>query len=98
MLKQVALAWKSYFAACAEWEAESRQIPGPSQAAQYLDKQGRNLLTYTEQAISRAPKNRWVGRPLGTSDIRIETARRYRPGAHRAACYPLHHGGIYERP
>ncbi len=35
-------------------------------------KQGRNLLTYTEQAISRAPRNRGYVVPSGLA-IRVET-------------------------
>jgi putative transposase len=57
-LRQVALAWKSYFAACAAWEANPCRFLGHPKLPKYLDKRGRNLLTYTEQAVSRAPKNR----------------------------------------
>ena len=45
---------------------------GHPKLPQYLDKRGRNLLTYTEQAISHAPKNRGYVVPSGL-DIRIET-------------------------
>ncbi|HEY7020388.1 MAG TPA: transposase [Ktedonobacterales bacterium] len=72
VLRQVALAWKSYFAACAVWEADSPHLQGHSKLPKYLPKQGRNLLTYTEQAISRAPKNRGYIVPSGL-DIRVET-------------------------
>ena len=70
--RQVALAWKSYFAACAAWEADPTRFLGHPKLPKYLDKQGRNLLTYTEQAISRAPKNRGYVIPSGL-DIRVET-------------------------
>jgi hypothetical protein len=53
VLRQVALAWKGYFAACAAWEADPSRFLGHPKLPQYLDKQGRNLLTYTEQTISR---------------------------------------------
>ena len=72
VLKQVALAWKSYCAACAAWEADPSRFLGHPKLPKYLDKQGRNLLTYTEQAISRAPKNRGYVIPSGL-EIRVET-------------------------
>ena len=71
-LRQVALAWKSYFAACAAWEVNPSRFLGHPKLPKYLDKQGRNLLTYTEQAISRAPRNRGYVVPSGL-DIRVET-------------------------
>ncbi|HEX3272253.1 MAG TPA: transposase [Ktedonobacterales bacterium] len=72
VLRQVALAWKSYFAACAAWEINPSHFLGRPKLPKYLDKCGRNLLTYTEQAISRAPKHRGFVVPSGL-DIRVET-------------------------
>jgi len=72
VLKQVALAWTSYFAACAAWEADPSRFLGHPKLPQYLPKQGRNLLTYTEQAISRAPHHRGYVVPSGLP-IRVET-------------------------
>ena len=72
VLRQVPLAWKSYFAACTAWEADPSRFLGHPKLPKYLDKQGRNLLTSTEQAISRAPKNRGYVVPSGL-DIRVET-------------------------
>jgi putative transposase len=72
VLRQVALAWKSYFAACAAWEANLSRFLGHPKLPKYLDKRGRNLLTYTEQAISRSPMNRGYVVPSGL-DIRVET-------------------------
>jgi putative transposase len=72
VLKQVALAWTSYFAACQAWDADPTRFLGHPKLPEYLDKQGRNLLTYTEQAISRAPKNRGYVVPSGLG-IRVET-------------------------
>jgi len=43
---------------CAAWEADPSRFLEHPKLPKYLDKQGRNLLTYTEQAISRAPRNR----------------------------------------
>jgi putative transposase len=74
VLRQVALAWKSYFAACAAWEANPSRFLGHPKLPKYLPKQGRNLLTYTEQAISRSLKNRGYVVPSGL-DVRIETRR-----------------------
>ena len=70
VLRQVALAWKSYFAACAAWEADPARFLGHPKLPKYLDKRGSNLLTYTEQAISRAPRNRGYVVPSGL-DIRV---------------------------
>jgi putative transposase len=53
VLKQVTWAWKSYMAACAAWNADPFKCIGHPKLPTYLAKQGRNLLTYTEQAISR---------------------------------------------
>src|SRR5215475_2921312 len=72
VLKPVTFAWKRYFAACAAWEADPSRFLGHPKLPKYLPKQGRNLLTYTEQAISRAPKNRGYVVPSGL-DIRVQT-------------------------
>jgi putative transposase len=72
VLRQVTLAWKSYFAACRAWEDDPSRFLGHPKLPKYLDKQGRNLLTYTEQAISRAPKHRGFVVPSGLA-IRVET-------------------------
>jgi putative transposase len=72
VLKQVVLAWKSYFVACVAWEVDSSHFQGHPKLPKYLGKQGRNLLTYTEQAISRAPQNRGYVVPSGL-DIRVVT-------------------------
>jgi IS605 OrfB family transposase len=72
VLRQVTLAWTSYFAACAAWQADSSRFLDHPMLPKYLDKRGRNLLTYTEQAINRAPKNRGYVVPSGL-DIRVKT-------------------------
>src|SRR5215831_14505024 len=98
VLRQVTLAWKSYFAACAAWEADPSRFLGHPALPKYLDKRGRNLLTDTEQAISRAPKNHGYVVPSGL-DIRIETRQtaidQVRIVPH-ASHYTLE--VIYERP
>src|SRR5260370_4128352 len=65
VLKQVCLAWTSYFAACRAWEAHRETLRGnpklPKSLPKSLPKPGRNLLTYTTQAISRNRKNAgWI--------------------------------------
>src|SRR5689334_21445761 len=72
VVRQVTLAWKSYFAACAAWEANPSRFLGHPKLPKYLDKRGRNLLTYTDQAISRAPRNRGSVVPSRLA-IRVET-------------------------
>src|SRR5262245_41720958 len=98
VLRQVALAWKSYFAACAAWEANPSRFLGHPKLPKYLDKRGRNLLTYTEQAISHAPKHRGYVVPSGL-DIRVATRQtaidQVRIVPH-ASHYTLE--VIYERP
>src|SRR5215472_3185789 len=72
VLRQVALAWTSYFAACHARQADPTKFLGHPKLPKYLPKQGRNLLTYTEQAISSAPENRGYVVPSGLG-IRVET-------------------------
>jgi len=98
VLRQVALAWKSYFAARAAWEADPSCFLGHPKLPKYLDKRGRNLLTYTEQAISRAPKNRGHVVPSGL-DIRVET-RQTGVGQVRIVPHASHYTleVSYERP
>lgn len=72
VLKQVCYAWDSYFAAVAAWTANPDKFLGHPKLPRYLDKQGRNLLVYTTQAISCDPKNRgWIV-PSGVP-IRVAT-------------------------
>lgn len=74
VLKQVDAAWKGYFAAVAVWNAHPEKFKGHPKLPKYLHKQGRNLLVYTDQAISRDPKNAgWVV-PSGVP-IRVATKR-----------------------
>src|SRR5262245_17042554 len=53
VLKQVCFAWKSYGAAAVAYRAHPGKFLGHPRLPTYLDKRGRNLLTYTEQAISK---------------------------------------------
>lgn len=52
VLKQVCFAWKSYAAAVVAYRAHPARFLGHPKLPRYLEKQGRNLLTYTDQAIS----------------------------------------------
>ncbi len=67
VLKQVCLAWTSYFAACREWEVNPKKFQGHPKLPKYRDKQGRNLLTYTIQAISCHLQERWLDRSFWSS-------------------------------
>ena len=75
VLRQVALGLEELFRRLRRVGGDPSRFLGHPKLPKYLDKQGRNLLTYTEQAISRAPKNRGYVVPSGL-DIRIETRRR----------------------
>jgi putative transposase len=74
VLKQVCVAWDNYFAAIAQWRAHPEKFTGRPKLPKYLPKQGRNLLVYTNQAISRDSKNAGWVIPSGTS-IKVATKR-----------------------
>jgi putative transposase len=72
VLKQVCAAWDSYFATMAAWIEHPEKFKGHPKLPKYLAKDGRNLLVFTDQAISRDPKNAgWVV-PSGVP-IRVAT-------------------------
>jgi putative transposase len=72
VVKQVCAAWDSYFAAVAEWQIHPERFKGHPKLPRYLAKTGRNLLVYTNQAISRDPKNAGWAVPSGVP-IRVAT-------------------------
>lgn len=74
VLRQVDHDWQAYFAARAAWENQPEKFQGRPGLPKYKDKvAGRNLLTYTSQAISqRLLKQKGVLHPSGL-DIRIKT-------------------------
>jgi hypothetical protein len=72
VVRQVVLAWQSDCAACQAWEVDSARFLGHPRRPTYRAKQGRTLLTSTEQAISRAPKHRGYVVPAGRQ-IRVQT-------------------------
>ncbi len=100
VLKQVCAAWESWKAACAEYRAHPEKFLGHPKLPKYLDKQGRNLLVYTDQAISRDPKNAgWIV-PSGVP-IRVATKLRHKDIAQvrivpKATHYEVE--VVYERP
>jgi len=53
VLKQVSTAWDSYRKAVAAYEANPFGFLGQPHIPRYLDKQGRNLLVYTTQALGQ---------------------------------------------
>ena len=74
IIKQVTLAWKSHFAVMERYTANPASFAGHPGLPDYLDtKKGRNLLTYTDQAISRDPKNAGWVIPSGL-DIQVKTS------------------------
>jgi putative transposase len=76
VLRQVCLAWASYFAACLAWEADPSRFLGHPKLPKYRDKPGRNLVSYTIHAISCHSKNAgWVF-PSGLL-VRIATKRTF---------------------
>jgi IS605 OrfB family transposase len=54
VLKQVDHDWQAFFAALVEWEANPEKFAGRPRLPRYKHKTaGRNLLVYTDQAVSR---------------------------------------------
>ncbi len=100
VLRQVCAAWESWKAACAEYRVHPEKFLGHPKLPKYLHKQGRNLLVYTDQAISRDPKNAgWIV-PSGVP-IRVATAVQYQDIAQvrlvpKATHYVVE--VVYERP
>ena len=72
VLKQVCAAWESYFAAFNAWKTDPSRFLGRPHLPKYLDKHGRNLLTYTIQAISRPLLRRGIIQPSGLP-IQVQT-------------------------
>jgi putative transposase len=74
VLKQVDHDWQAFFAALAEWELHPHKFLGRPRLPKYKHKTaGRNLLTYTVQAVGkRAFKCQGVIQPSGL-DITIQT-------------------------
>ena len=89
MLREVTWAWKSYQAACAAWNADPSKFLGHPNYPKYLDKQGRNLLTYTEQAISRVMIRQGMVDFSGMT-ITVKTLAVAPTSAHCATCDALH--------
>ncbi len=72
VIQQVFAAWSSYFAACQAFEKNSAKFLGHPKLPQYLDKDGRNLLSYEDKAFSRNKKNAGLILPSGL-DIVVQT-------------------------
>jgi putative transposase len=65
VLKQLCAAWDSYFAALSAYKADPSRFLGRPRLPKYLAKQGRNLLTYTLQAISCPLLRQGIIQPSG---------------------------------
>ncbi|HEU4784555.1 MAG TPA: transposase [Ktedonobacterales bacterium] len=89
VLKQVCLAWKSYFAACVAYQASPNAFLGHPKLPKYLDKRGRNLLVYTEQAISSVALREGAIMCSGLS-VRIAT-RQHSPQQVRIVPHAAHY-------
>jgi len=98
VLKQVCTAWDSYFAALNAWKADPSRFQGRPRLPNYLDKQGRNVLTYTLQAISRPLLRQGIIQPSGlpihvqTRQTTVQQARIVPHGTHYTVEI------IYEQP
>lgn len=77
VLKQVDHDWKAYFAALEAWERCPNKFTGKPKLPKYKDKaHGRNLLTYTDQAISLPLlKKKGVIKP-SQLDVTVKTRQR----------------------
>ncbi len=93
VLKQVTWAWKSYEAACVAWNANPWQFLGHPKLSKYLDKQGRNLLTYTEQAISRVKIRAGIVDFVWHDDCRQDAPAVATTDTDRSSRNTLHSGG-----
>ncbi len=75
VLKQVDHDWQAYFAALAEWKAHPDKFQGKPRLPKYKNTaSGRNLLTYTAQAISKKALAGGFIEPSGLP-IRVKTAQ-----------------------
>jgi putative transposase len=72
VLKQLCAAWDSFFAALSAWKADPSRFLGRPRLPNYLDKQGRNLLTYTIQALSGPLLRQGIVQPSGLP-IQVQT-------------------------
>jgi putative transposase len=77
VLQQVAHDWQAFFAALAEWQIQPEKFTSRPRLPKYKHKtEGRNLLTYTQQAVGkRAFKEQGVIQP-SQLDIRIHTQQK----------------------
>jgi IS605 OrfB family transposase len=64
VLKQLDKNWRSFFRACKEYEQDPSKFLGPPKIPKYKHKtRGRNLLVYTDQAVSKEGRNLGLIRP-----------------------------------
>ncbi len=66
VLRQLATAWKSYFEACEEYQEHPDKFLGHPRLPKYKHKtEGRNMLVYTVQALSKPAMRDGLIRPSG---------------------------------
>jgi putative transposase len=77
VLKQVDHDWQSFFAAIKAWRISPDKFLGRPRLPGYKDKvQGRNMLIYNDQAISRRALKKGLIKPSGL-DITVKTDRHH---------------------
>ncbi len=75
VLMQVDHDWQSFFCAMIEWKAHPEKFRGRPRLPKYKNKeQGRNLLTYTAQALSKRALHQGIIQPSGLN-IQISTCQ-----------------------
>jgi putative transposase len=88
VLKQVAAAWANFFAARKAYAADPSRFQGRPRLPKYKAKDGRNLLTYTIQALGKVALRRGIITPSGlnialpTQQTRIQQVRIVPRGTH----------------
>jgi len=74
VLQQVVHDWTSYFAEYADWRVNPDKYAGEPQIPDYKDKtRGRNLLVYTQQAVSKVAFRQTGEIEPSQLDIRVKT-------------------------
>lgn len=86
-------AWNRFVAACAADARDPSRFVGRLKLPQYKAKDGRNLLTYTIQALRRVALRQGIVTPSGLDVDNLDETDPHCPGARGALRYPLRRGG-----
>jgi hypothetical protein len=90
VVKQVCAAWDCYFAVVSEWQIHPETLDGQPKLPEYLAKDRRNQLVYTNQAISRDTKEHRLGRAIRCTDPRRDATAPCRGRGHERVPAPSH--------